>query len=113
MNLFVLVFGMVGLIFFVTGIIQRNYPAKKINHLYGYRTKKSMKNQQIWEYAQTYAAQQMIKMGGIIMLLGCLIWIFDYQSSNAVWIVLGVIIFFLLIMVLVIENTLKNKFPDL
>jgi len=38
------------------GWLLKKYPPKKINHLYGYRTQRSMKNQATWEAANTYSS---------------------------------------------------------
>ena len=42
------IFAIVTLIF----IVFRMFPPKKVNALYGYRTKRSMKNQINWDFAQ-------------------------------------------------------------
>ena len=44
-NPLTLILGVTGLIFYVAGYIQFKYPPKKINSLYGYRTKTSMRSQ--------------------------------------------------------------------
>jgi len=38
------------------------FPPKKINYIYGYRTKRSMANQEIWKVANTYSARLMVKI---------------------------------------------------
>jgi len=55
----------VSCIFIMMGLITLKFPPKKINHLYGYRTKSSMKNQERWDFAQSYSAKEMIKWGGL------------------------------------------------
>ncbi len=57
-NPLTLILGVTGLIFYVAGYIQFKYPPKKINHFYGYRTKKSMRSQEVWNYAQTFSAKK-------------------------------------------------------
>jgi len=47
-NPLTLILGVTGLIFYVAGYIQFKYPPKKINHFYGYRTKTSMRSQEVW-----------------------------------------------------------------
>ena len=41
-------------------IIYFLYPPKKINYLYGYRTKQSMRNNETWTFANKYAAKLLI-----------------------------------------------------
>lgn len=36
-------------------LIFRRFPPGKVNHFYGYRTRKSMRNQDTWEEAQKYS----------------------------------------------------------
>lgn len=40
----------------------RKFPPKKINWYYGYRTKRSMANEDIWETANTYAMEKMVQL---------------------------------------------------
>jgi len=44
------------------GWLLKNFPPKKINHLYGYRTQRSMKNQATWEAANTYSSLVFFKV---------------------------------------------------
>ena len=47
--------GYCGLMLFIAWLLKK-YPPKKINHLYGYRTKRSMKSQFTWDSANKYSA---------------------------------------------------------
>ncbi len=47
----------------IAGFILIFAPPKKINHLYGYRTRRSMKSQEIWDYAQPKAGRQLVYLG--------------------------------------------------
>ena len=53
--------------FILAAAIVYAFPPKKINYLYGYRTKASMKSQQRWDFSQKYAAIQMFR-GGLFMV---------------------------------------------
>ena len=100
-----------GLIFVAAGYIQQKFPPKKINHFYGYRTRKSMRDQESWDFAQTYSARQMQKMGAGITLLGGLVWLIDIHS---IWSIgAGITLFILcpLLMMVKIEMELKKRFP--
>jgi len=44
------------------GWLLKKYPPKKINHLYGYRTQRSMKNQATWKAANTYSSLVFFKV---------------------------------------------------
>lgn len=47
----------------IAGAVLYIYPPRKINPLYGYKTKSSMKNQARWNFAQKYAAKLMLRIG--------------------------------------------------
>ncbi|RYU89560.1 SdpI family protein [Mucilaginibacter terrigena] len=64
---------LIGLIFILAGLIQKRYPPKKINSLYGYRTTRSMKNQQNWDEGNSYSTRLMIKCGLILFVAGIII----------------------------------------
>lgn len=59
-----------GLIFVITGLILYYFPPKKINYLYGYRTKNSMKNLERWTFAQRHSAKLMMYCGSILLITG-------------------------------------------
>ncbi len=62
----------VGAAFFLGGILMQRYPPKAINHFYGYRTPRSMKSQERWEYAQQYSAKLLIRSGLMLFALSFL-----------------------------------------
>jgi uncharacterized membrane protein len=64
---------LLGVIFLTAAYIQKWYPPKKINALYGYRTPASMKNQQTWDEANRYSTRLMIRYALIMLAIGLLI----------------------------------------
>ena len=60
----------VGFVFAVAALISLKFPPKKINSLYGYRTSRSMKNQENWDIAQRYSSQLMLKQGLVMLAIG-------------------------------------------
>jgi uncharacterized membrane protein len=61
---------LIGIIILAAGWMMVKYPPKKINHLYGYRTESSMRNQQTWDEANRFSGRLMIKIGWILLLVG-------------------------------------------
>ena len=59
-----------GSIFVITGLIMYFFPPKKINYLYGYRTKNSMKNLERWTFAQRHSAKLMMWCGVVLVISG-------------------------------------------
>ncbi|MEG0772829.1 SdpI family protein [Clostridium sp.] len=62
----------VGIINAVVGVIFKVFPPKKINNIYGHRTRFSMKNQDTWNEAQRYSANSFMILGVFFILLGVL-----------------------------------------
>lgn len=60
----------IGLILIIMGFIQKTWPPKHINSLYGYRMPSSKQNQETWDEANRYSARYMIKVGASIFVLG-------------------------------------------
>lgn len=54
------------------GIYWQRFPPKKINYFYGYRTRRSMANQEIWNYSNALGALMFIYLGAL-SLLGTLV----------------------------------------
>ena len=85
---------MVGIIFIIAGWIQKTWPPKNINDLYGYRMPSSKQNQQTWDEANRYSARYMIKAGIFILIAGIVVTILLNTISmpgrikSAIWIFL-------------------------
>ncbi|MEZ4857476.1 MAG: SdpI family protein [Flavobacteriaceae bacterium] len=43
-------------------LIVKKFPPKKINYYYGYRTNRSMKNEDTWKAAQEYSSKKSIEL---------------------------------------------------
>lgn len=52
----------------ISGILFKKNPPKEINLWYGYRTKRSMRNQERWDFAQKIGADNMIRYSSIPFL---------------------------------------------
>lgn len=53
----------------MAGWILKKFPPRKINLMYGYRTRLSMKNQENWEAGNRYSAKMMLRSGTLLMLI--------------------------------------------
>jgi len=69
------------LAFIIGGVLWKVYPPKKINYLYGYRTRRSMSNQQIWNYANTIGAKMFLYLGISLFVLSFLAYILIPEKS--------------------------------
>ncbi|MBS7528849.1 SdpI family protein [Fusibacter paucivorans] len=59
---------MVPITMLVFGKIFMKRPPKKINAFYGYRSSRSMKNQETWIYAHNYCGLLWTKLGWIVLI---------------------------------------------
>lgn len=85
------------------------HPPKKINHLYGYRTKRSMRNQETWVFANRHSNQLLSKAA----LLTCTVQVISILITNeetALLIGAIVLVTTLIYSVFLTEKTLKNRF---
>ena len=110
-NPLALILVLTGIIFYVAGFIQAKWPPKKINHFYGYRTSTSMRNQEIWEFAQQYSSDKIQKLGGYTIFLGVLAFFINFHQMCAIWVGIALVTLLPVLMIIQIEKELKNRFP--
>lgn len=60
----------IGIISIIIGLVLKAFPPRKINFLYGYRTRLAMKNQDTWNAAQKYSANALIVLGAAYIIIG-------------------------------------------
>ena len=101
---------LLGVVYLIGAQITLRYPPKKINSLYGYRTKNSMKSQQHWDFAQRYSSIKMNALGLIYLLMGGLFYFLNYESV-AVGLLIGITTVPPLVLLLQTENAIKTQFP--
>ncbi len=99
-----------GIIFVICGLIILYFPPKKINALYGYRTKKSMKNQEYWDFTQKYSAKEMIKLGGLLSCCSVFGFIFKFEEFINIIIGLSLLILTAIILMFRVEKAINKKF---
>lgn len=88
-------------------------PPKKINWFVGYRTRKSMKNEKVWEKANRYCGKLWIIIGLMMVIVAVILNVLLYfkiiifSETVLIIIVLSEIIT-LLLSGLMVENKIKN-----
>ncbi len=61
---------LIPVVMLIKGILYVTKPAPKINWLHGYRTKRSVKSQETWEYAQRHFGKSCCRLGiGLLLLV--------------------------------------------
>lgn len=101
-----------GPIFMLAGLVMRAYPPKSINGLYGYRTPSSMQNQERWDFAQKYAAIEMIKMGGLLLLTSILGLLPNVSNDFSLYLGLGLMLVFIIILFVRVERAINQNFAN-
>lgn len=103
---------LVGIIFIVTALIMYRFPPKKINYFYGYRTASSMKNQQVWDFAQKYSAVKMFQIGLFIFAVSFLNLLVDINQFQATILGITLLISACIYMMIMTEKAIKKNFPN-
>lgn len=99
-----------GIVFIITAIITLRYPPKKINSFYGYRTKSSMKSQEIWDFAQEYSSRLLYKYGIVLLVLGVLGYFTSFGEVTGVIICLFTMTLLVILLVYKTEKEIKQRF---
>lgn len=86
----------------IAGILIKLFPPKSINSVYGYRTRRSMSDQRLWNEANRYSASLMIMSGLVIAALGLLL------RSNLIILQLILLLAACVITFMLTEKRLKN-----
>lgn len=72
----------------IAGRMMWKHCPKKINSVYGYRTKRSRKNMETWKFAHDYCGRLWWRMGIIVLIVSALVHIpFIHSSENVIGIV--------------------------
>lgn len=113
-NPIVIILGLVGALFSVTGLAMYYKPPKEINAGYGYRTPRAMKGQQSWDFAQKLSSKYMIVLGVLCLFLAFIALFIHSKQIHSLPIGLGlplvVILGGCIFMFFKVEKELKEKF---
>ena len=109
MNPYIYVISVNCLLFFFS-IVFYLFPPKKINALYGYRTNKSMKNDEIWHFANSFFTKTLMKYA-LISLVAALILEF-ITSTQTTWQPMAIMVLSLAVSIIKTEQVLSQSFDD-
>lgn len=76
----------------IVSFIFVKFPPKKINHFYGYRTRRSMANQKIWKIANEYSAKLMVKITLISMVFPPLLYFMCPEQNLLISIIIHTVL---------------------
>ena len=99
------------------GLVFLKNPPKNINSFYGYRTKRSMKNQDTWDFAHHVCGKIWLVCGLVSLPFSLVpVWLAVDKSKDVVsltgLIVLGLQVVLLLVSLTPVERALKNHFDE-
>ena len=98
-----------GVILLLVALFFKAVPPKRINWLYGYRTPRSMKNQETWNTGNRVGARGLLILAVCQLLFGtCSTLIF--QDDRAISWTIGFMVVGMIIMVIAIELRLRTLF---
>jgi uncharacterized membrane protein len=99
-------------IFVIMSVIMYFFPPKNINDFYGYRTAKSKKNQETWDFAQRYSAITMTKAGLLLMITSFLGLFVSINENSQVVLGISLTVIAGEVMIYFTEKAIKNKYPN-
>lgn len=110
MDPYIYVLSVNGLIF-ILSIVFYKFPPKKINSLYGYRTHKSMLNQDIWDYANAVFTKALLMYAAICFAAAMALTFLNPEMMQS-WVPMGLMALTLLVSIVKTEQSLKATFDD-
>lgn len=99
---------LVGPLFVVISLLTLLFPPKKINGLYGYRTRRSMSNQKAWDAAQKISSQVMLIEGVIMSLLAGLGFLLNPSEGLEIGLSLAVLVSGIAFLFVYTEKKIKD-----
>lgn len=108
MNPYYYVLSVNGLLF-VFSVLFYFFPPKKINAIYGYRTNKSMKNQDIWNFSNSFFSKQFLIYSSISLIAALIL---VYVNPKITWQPMAIMLLSLAVSVIKTEQALNKNFDD-
>lgn len=108
---------LIPVILIIAGRMMWKHCPKKINTVYGYRTKRSMKNMDTWRFAHNYCGKLWWKIGWFSLFPSVVVQIPFFERSEDVIGIVGGIICMIQVVILIAsifptEEALKKTFND-
>ncbi|ENQ3077017.1 SdpI family protein [Bacillus multifaciens] len=97
---------LIGIIFILSALLLKKYPPSDINAAFGYRTRRSMKNIELWHAGNKYSAEIMRQNGFFMMLIGSIISL-TFRYPHTIIALIALMILLIIIMFLRVETKLK------
>lgn len=93
----------------ITGYILIFIPPKAINKIYGYRTKRSMENIALWNYAQKHSGKALVIINDIGLFVSAIIYVvLVFVLKRDYYLILSLILMFLNILTYILVYVLTE-----
>ncbi|CAL2062654.1 SdpI family protein [Tenacibaculum sp. 190524A05c] len=92
---------------FLFSVIFYFYPPKKINGLYGYRTPRSMANQDVWDFANSMFNKLFLQYSGISFVAALAL---SFIAAKTSWQPIAIMVITLAVCVIKTEQELNKNF---
>ena len=109
MSPFIYVLTTNGLLFLVSVIFWK-FPPKKINLIYGYRTHKTMQNDEIWRFANDAFNKSFLIYSGLAFLGGLLLAIFT--TTELTWQPMVLVVLTIIVSIIKTEKVISENFTE-
>ena len=108
---------LIPLILMIAGRMMWKHCPKKINDIYGYRTRRSKRNMETWKFAHDYCGRLWWKLGSILLIISAVVHFPFVHSDEDTIGILGAILCVVQLLILfatifMTESALKKEFPD-
>jgi uncharacterized membrane protein len=108
---------LIPLLMIICGRMMWKNPPKSVNGIIGYRTPRSMKNMDTWNFAQDYCGRLWWKMGWIMLIPSIMVQLPFYNSSvGTIGIVDGILCtvqgVIMIVSIIPTETALRRNFTD-
>ena len=108
---------LIPILMIVAGNMMYKHTPKKINRIYGYRTGRSMKNEETWKFAHDYCGRLWFKWGSFLTIPTIIAMLLVVHSNDNVIGIVTLIIESIQIMALfgvifLVESALKKNFDN-
>lgn len=88
------------------------FPPRKINPIYGYRTRASMRSDDAWKFAQKLCGRRFILLAIGSALVAIAVWLFELSEPWSAFIMLSSLIGGFVYMFKSVEKRLAKRFPS-
>jgi len=108
MNSYYYILSVNGLLF-ILSIVFYFFQPKKINALYGYKTNKTIKNDEIWQYANSFFSKHLLIYAGVSLVFALVL---AFLNPIISWQPMALMLLAIAVCVIKTEQELFNNFDE-